>query len=252
MLNAKIVIPARLASTRLPEKLLRVVAGKSILQRTYEAASRSRRAASMIVAVDDPRLLAEVERFGGNAMMTSVDCQSGTDRVAEAALADDQADVFVNVQGDEPEIDPDAIDLVVDLLEQHPEAYAATLATPIRDAADLKNPNCVKVVLETGGYALYFSRSPIPLPRDQDFQALVDHDPPLCWQHIGLYAYRREVLQWFTQQAPSPLELTERLEQLRLLEAGRRIVVGKIDHPAIGIDTEEDLQAFERKLGTDG
>lgn len=252
MLNAKIVIPARLASTRLPEKLLRVVAGKSILQRTYEAASRSRRAASIIVAVDDPRLMEEVERFGGNAMMTSIDCQSGTDRVAEVARSEPQTDVFVNVQGDEPEIDPDAIDQVIELLEQNPDAFAATLATPIRNVADLQNPNCVKVVLETGGYALYFSRSPIPLPRDQDYQALIDRQPTLCWQHIGLYAYRRDVLDWFTGQAPSPLEKTERLEQLRLLEAGRRIVVGKIDHPAIGIDTEEDLQAFERKLGTDG
>lgn len=247
-MQSKIVIPARLASTRLPEKLLRVVSGKSILQRTYESASRCRHASSLVAAVDDSRLLAEVQRFGGEAVMTSVDCESGTDRVAEAALADLDSEIFVNVQGDEPEIDPDSIDQVIELLSDHPQAAAATLATPIRDVSQFKDPNCVKVALESGGYALYFSRSPIPLPRDDDFETLVNCDPPLCWQHIGLYAYRRSTLEWFTAQRPSPLELAERLEQLRLLEAGRRIIVGRTDKPAIGIDTEKDLAAFERKL----
>ena len=246
-MQAKIVIPARLASTRLPEKLLRRVGGRSILQHTYESASRSRHARSLVVAVDDARLIAEVESFGGIAMMTSAQCQSGTDRVAEAAGADPESEIFVNVQGDEPEIDPASIDQVIELLVDHPEAAAATLATPIQDESRFKDPNCVKVALESTGFALYFSRSPIPLPRDGDVESLLGRDPALCWQHIGLYAYRRSTLNWFVANPPSALEQTERLEQLRLLEAGRRIVVGQTDRPAIGIDTEADLQAFERK-----
>lgn len=251
--TATIVIPARLASSRLSEKLLRRVAGKSILQYTYEAAARSRRAASIVVAVDNERLAEEVNRFGGKAIMTSVDCASGTDRIAEVAQTDDAAEVFVNVQGDEPEINPQEIDHVIDLLAGHPHAAAATLATPIRDAAKLKDPNCVKVTLEseadaTHGYALYFSRSVIPFPRDADYKRLVLGDPPMCWQHIGLYAYRRDALDWFSHQPSGNLEQVERLEQLRLLESGKRIVVGHTDSPSIGIDTEEDLRAFEAKM----
>ncbi|MEZ6087493.1 MAG: 3-deoxy-manno-octulosonate cytidylyltransferase [Pirellulaceae bacterium] len=247
-MQSKIVIPARLESTRLPQKLLRKVGGKSILQWTYEAAMQSRHAASVVVAVDDPLLFAEVKHFGGQTIMTSPDCQSGTDRVAEIARSDEQTDVFVNVQGDEPEIEPSAIDQVIELLQQHPDAYAATLATPIRNARNFADPNCVKVVLAADRFALYFSRSPIPHPRDGDVESLIQQNPPICWQHIGLYAYRREALQWFTSQpAAGRLEQIEKLEQLRLLEFGKRIVVGRIDTPSIGIDTESDLRAFEEK-----
>ncbi len=243
-MRVQIVIPARLASTRLPEKLLLCVGGKSVLQHTYEAASRSQVSVGVIAAVDDPRLAHEVSSFGGHVRLTSTSCQSGTDRVAEVAAELTEIDIFINVQGDEPEIDPAAIDRVAQLLIDHPEADMATVAIPIRDPQSLLNPNCVKVVLGDGSRAVYFSRAAVPFARDGITPSLLEAEPPLYWQHIGLYAYRREFLLWFAAQSVSPLESVEKLEQLRAIQADRHIVVTRVESAAAGIDTLEDFNAF--------
>jgi 3-deoxy-manno-octulosonate cytidylyltransferase (CMP-KDO synthetase) len=245
--RVQIIIPARLASTRLPEKLLLKVGGKSVLQHTYESASRSKLAGSVIVAVDDPRLAHEVSSFGGQARLTSPSCHSGTDRVAELAAEMSAIDVFVNVQGDEPEIDPAAIDLVAQTLLDHPEADLATLAKPIRDAQTLLNPNCVKVVIGDTGRAIYFSRAAVPFAREGITPTMLQADPPLFWHHIGLYAYRREFLLWFAAQPPAALEDIEKLEQLRAIQAGRHIVVAAVQSAPAGIDTLDDFNAFSSR-----
>ena len=252
----QIVIPARLASTRLPEKLLRRAGGKSILQHTYEAACRVRQAAGVVIAVDDPRLADEARSFGADVVMTRVDCPSGTDRIAEVARQMPQVDVFVNVQGDEPEIDPAAIDAVIECLNRNPQAAMSTAATALRDAAQLSDSNCVKVVMADlseraagQGRAVYFSRSVVPHPRGGIEPAMLHAEPPLFWHHVGLYAYRRDFLEWFASVPPSRLEQTERLEQLRAIEAGQEIVVAPIASAAPGIDTQEDFDAFCRRVG---
>jgi 3-deoxy-manno-octulosonate cytidylyltransferase (CMP-KDO synthetase) len=240
-----IVIPARLASTRLPEKLLLRETGKSVLQHTYEAALTAKRPSKVIVAVDHERLLAEVTRFGGHATMTDPNAASGTDRITEVARALN-FEIFVNVQGDEPEIAGSAIDQVIELLEHNPDAAVATLATPIRNRQNLDDPACVKVVCSHDGNALYFSRSVIPHPRDwhDDFLSAV---PPLFLQHLGIYAYRRDFLLQLKNLLPSPLESTEKLEQLRFLQNGFKIQVGIVEHSTRGIDTLADYQAFVRR-----
>ena len=243
-MRVQIVIPARLASTRLPEKLLMSVGGKSILQHTYESASKSSVAVGVVAAVDDPRLAHAVASFGGNVRLTSPSCQSGTDRVAEVAMEMPEFDIFVNVQGDEPEIDPAAIDLVAQTLIDHPEADIVTVAKPIREAELLANPNCVKVVIGNDRRAIYFSRSIVPYARDGVTPALLHQEPPLYWHHVGLYAYRRDFLLWFAQEPPAPLENVEKLEQLRALSAGRHIVVARVESAAAGIDTLDDFNAF--------
>ncbi|WP_153555906.1 3-deoxy-manno-octulosonate cytidylyltransferase [Roseimaritima sediminicola] len=243
-MKIQVVIPARLASSRLPEKLLLRVDERSILQHTYEAARRAEGVAGVTVAVDDPRLAQEVDDFGGEALMTAVDCPSGTDRIAEVAALMPDVDIFVNVQGDEPEIEPAAIERVSRLLIEHPEADMATVAAPLRDLDRWQDPNCVKVVLDQHNHALYFSRAPLPHVRDGVTAADLAADPPQFWQHVGLYAYRREFLLWFATEPPAALERLEKLEQLRALAAGRRIVVGRIDTVAAGIDTLEDFEQF--------
>lgn len=245
---AQIVIPARLASTRLPEKLLLRAGGKSVLQHTYEAASRAACAAGVTVAVDDPRLAQEVDAFGGQAMMTNPQHPSGTDRIAEVAAMLPAADILINVQGDEPEIDPAAIDLVAGLLQNDPQAAMATVATPIRDASRLSDPSCVKVVIGRDGRALYFSRAAVPHVRDGVTPSVLAAEPPLFWHHVGLYAYRREFLQWFAAEPPGQLEQAEKLEQLRALQAGHPIVVGRVESAAAGIDTLADFEAFRSRV----
>ncbi len=238
-----IVIPARLESTRLPRKLLLRETGKSLLQHTYEAASRATRTTSVRVAADHDEIAEEVRSFCGNVEMTDPAAPSGTDRVAEVARRLDDAEVIVNVQGDEPEIAGAAIDLAVELLELNPDAVMSTLATPIRSREQLQDPACVKVVFDANGRAMYFSRSPIPHAREWD-DSLLAADPPHFYQHVGLYAYRRDFLLELANMKPSRLEQLERLEQLRVLEAGHQILVGVIDEPTIGIDTPEDYRAF--------
>lgn len=247
-MSTQIVIPARLASTRLPEKLLLRAGGKSVLQHTYEAASRAACATGVTVAVDDPRLAQEVDAFGGQAMMTNPRHPSGTDRIAEVAALLPAADILINVQGDEPEIDPAAIDLVAGLLQKHPEAAMATVATPIRHASRLSDPGCVKVVIGRDGRALYFSRAAVPHVRDGITPAVLAAEPPLFWHHVGLYAYRREFLQWFAAEPPGQLEQVEKLEQLRALQAGQPIVVGRVESAAAGIDTLADFEAFRSRI----
>ncbi|MEM9646056.1 MAG: 3-deoxy-manno-octulosonate cytidylyltransferase [Planctomycetota bacterium] len=253
-MKIKIVIPARLASTRLPEKLLRKAAGKTVLQHTYDSVaganvvSRAEHGAEVVVAVDDPRLLAEVTGFGGQARMTSPTCNSGTDRVAEIASQESEVDVFINVQGDEPEMDPAAIDLVAQALAEDKDADMATIVTPIKDARLLHDPACVKAVIDDRGRAVYFSRAAIPHHREGDVRTLLQQDPPVCFQHLGLYAYRRAFLDWFTRQPPSSWEQAECLEQLRAVQAGKRIAVRTVPQATPGIDTLEDFEAFVGRL----
>lgn len=246
-MKSYIVIPARLASTRLPRKLLLRETGKSVLQHTYESALRARRPSGICLAVDDQELFDEAQSFGAHAVMTSVDCASGTDRVAQAArtLSDD-VEVLVNVQGDEPEIAAASIDAVLQILADNPALPMATLATPIRRREQLENPAVVKVVRDAMGRALYFSRSVIPHPREWR-DDLLRSDPPTFLQHIGLYAYRREFLMQLATMPPSPLEQVEKLEQLRVLEAGHAIGVGVVEESTRGIDTPEDYAAFVRR-----
>jgi 3-deoxy-manno-octulosonate cytidylyltransferase (CMP-KDO synthetase) len=199
------------------------------------------------VATDHEEIFGEVQRFGGQVLMTDPALPSGTDRVAEVARRRPEIDLFVNVQGDEPELAGEAIDQVVQLLEQNPRAVMATLATPIRTREKLLDPACVKVVFDARGRAMYFSRSQIPFARQWDDRLLND-DPPHFYQHIGLYAYRRDFLLGLAQMPTSALENLEKLEQLRVLEAGHEILLCVIDEPTIGIDTEADYRAFVERV----
>lgn len=241
MPRVAVVIPARFASTRFPGKPLARETGKFLIQHVYEQASLANCVDEVVVATDDERILAAVQSFGGRAVLTSLHHCSGTDRVAEAARAI-QADIVVNVQGDEPEIEPEAIELAVGLLERHPDADMSTLAAPIREHERLGDPNLVKVVLDSRGYALYFSRAPIPASKS--YPGLPPGDEHVYLGHIGLYGFRRHFLFRFASLPPSPLEKHESLEQLRALEHGHRIIVGVTSYQARGIDTPEDYQAF--------
>ena len=241
-----IVIPARLASTRLPGKLLLAETGYPLIRHTYESALRATRPDGVCVATDHETIFDAVRAFGGQAVMTDPAAASGTDRVAEVAREMPEVDIFVNVQGDEPEISGRAIDLAIELLERDPAAQMSTLATPIRDRRQLDDPACVKVVFDAESRALYFSRSAIPHARTWN-DDLLHADPPHFYQHVGLYAYRREFLLRLAEMRPSPLEQLEKLEQLRVIEAGHPIAVGVVDEPTFGIDTPEDYRAFVEK-----
>jgi 3-deoxy-manno-octulosonate cytidylyltransferase (CMP-KDO synthetase) len=313
-LRSQIVIPARLASTRLPRKLLLCETGKPLIQHTYEAALQARKPGGVCVAADCEEIAAVVRGFGGQVFLTSPDCASGTDRIAEVARQLPEVDILVNVQGDEPELSGSAIDLVVELLERNPSANMATLATPIRCHEKLHDPACVKVVMakmrvqgsgfrvqgeekgrrqnEGSGFrlqdsgtksedgrqneeksvshspfpiphspfespaayrlpptayrALYFSRAAIPHAREWRDE-LLSAKPPHFFQHLGLYAYRREFLLQFPKWPRTPLERLENLEQLRVLEHGEEILVGVVEEPTIGIDTPADYAAFVKR-----
>ncbi|MFO0910573.1 MAG: 3-deoxy-manno-octulosonate cytidylyltransferase [Isosphaeraceae bacterium] len=243
------VIPARFASTRLPGKPLLSATGKPLIAHVIDAARRSRRLQRVIVATDDTRIAEAVAACGGEFAMTRTDHPSGSDRVAEVAAALPEARIIVNLQGDEPEISGEALDLVVSLLENDPEAPMATLATPIRDEATYRNPACVKVVCASSGRALYFSRSPIPCHRD----GLPDSSPAtsLAYLHLGLYAYRRDFLLQLGSMPQTPLERAEKLEQLRVLESGYPIAVGIVEEPSVGIDTPDDYARFVERWEAD-
>jgi 3-deoxy-manno-octulosonate cytidylyltransferase (CMP-KDO synthetase) len=240
VVKTAVVIPARYASTRLPGKPLLRATGKYLIQHVYERACQAR-ADLVVVATDDERIAAAVESFGGRVALTRADHSSGTDRVAEVARRLD-ADVVVNLQGDEPLIDPASLDLLPELLRRDPDADVATLAVPIASEEQWRDPNCVKVVRDACGRALYFSRSPIPFVRDgrPDFAA----EPPCFLQHLGLYAYRRRFLLSLAALPPEPLEQLEKLEQLRVLALGRRIHVGVVRQAGVGVDTPADYQRF--------
>jgi 3-deoxy-manno-octulosonate cytidylyltransferase (CMP-KDO synthetase) len=241
--NCLLVIPARRHSTRLPDKLLLRETGKTVLEHTYNAACRARCPSTVLVATDDAEIASEARRFGARVVMTSPDCPSGTDRVAEAVRQVEEFDIIVNLQGDEPEINPEAIDQLAQSLWASPEAGMATLATPIREQSQLEDPACVKVVFDAAGRALYFSRSPIPHAREWD-DTLLTAQPPLFHQHIGIYAYRRELLLRLASLPPGRHEQLEKLEQLRVLEQGETILVSLVDEPTRGIDTPADYAAF--------
>jgi len=238
-----LVIPARRRSSRLPDKMLLRAAGKTVLQHTYEAALKVKRAELILIATDDEEIAAECRRFGALVVMTSPDCPSGTDRVAEAVANYPAANIVVNLQGDEPEADPAAIDRLFELLEATPTAAMATLATPIRDRHKLEDPSCVKVTFDDAGRALYFSRSPIPHAREWDDRLLAS-EPATFHQHIGIYGYRRSLLMQMPKWPVGRLEQVEKLEQLRVLENGEAILVAVTARATRGIDTPEDFADF--------
>ena len=234
------VIPARYDSSRFPGKPLAQATGKYLIQHVWEQVRRAARIDQVLVATDDERIRRACGEFGAQAVMTRRDHQSGTDRIAEVA-AGIAADIVVNVQGDEPEIDPAVIDKAVELLRRDQQADLSTLCAPFGADEAIDNPNVVKVVTGLNGRALYFSRWPIPFNRDGQSAKT------LYRKHLGLYAYRREALLRFARLPASPLEKTEKLEQLRALENGMTIVVGEVSHPAVGIDTPEQYAEFVKR-----
>ncbi|MCC6492624.1 MAG: 3-deoxy-manno-octulosonate cytidylyltransferase, partial [Pirellulales bacterium] len=229
-----LVIPARRRSTRLPDKMLLRQTGKTVLQHTFEAACRATRPELILIATDDDEIAREARQFGARVAMTGVDCPSGTDRIAEAVRQLPAAEIIVNLQGDEPEADPAAVDQLFTLLENCPTALMATLATPIRSRQALDDPSCVKVAFDCSGRALYFSRSPIPHPR-QWSPELLNCQPPVFYQHLGMYAYRRPLLMQMPQWPVGRLEQIEKLEQLRVLENGGSIFVAVVERATRGI-----------------
>ncbi len=235
------IIPARYASTRFPGKPLAMLGGRTVIQRVYEQATAILDEA--YVATDDERIFQAVEQFGGRAIMTRADHKSGTDRIEEAAeKIGTQADVIINIQGDEPFIQKSQIETLMHLFDE-PSTQIGTLGKRFESIEAAMNPNSPKIVTDKRGFALYFSRSIIPYVRGKERSEWLQHFPYL--KHLGLYAYRREVLQEVTQLPQSPLEIAESLEQLRWLENGYRIRVGLTDVETVGIDTPEDLQRAE-------
>jgi 3-deoxy-manno-octulosonate cytidylyltransferase (CMP-KDO synthetase) len=243
ILSATVVIPARYGSTRFAAKVLASGTGKPLVQHVVDQAKQCKKVRQVIVATDDQRVVDALAPFGTKAVMTSPDHQSGTDRIAEVA-ARLEDDVIVNVQGDEPEIEPHIIDQLVQRMESSPDDMA-TAATPFKTLADVANPNMVKVVLGSDGRALYFSRSPVPYDRDGTVT-----DPSHWMLHLGIYAYRREFLLAFSKWTPTILEQTEKLEQLRALEHGRSIYVLPVERATHGIDTREQYEDFLRRVGS--
>jgi 3-deoxy-manno-octulosonate cytidylyltransferase (CMP-KDO synthetase) len=239
------VIPARFQSVRLEGKPLALIGGRPMIQHVYERAAKSALLTDLLVATDDARIFDAVRGFGGKAVMTSPDHRSGTDRVAEAT-AEADADVVVNIQGDEPFISPRVIDQLVQPFHSESGVEMSTLMRPIDNDRDLQDPNVVKVVVDQAGFALYFSRSLIPYPRN----AAPD---PQAFEHIGLYAYTKAFLGEYSRMPPTRLERIEGLEQLRVLENGRRIrVVETHDHLGLSVDTPGDLARAEQFLAESG
>lgn len=230
-----VVIPARYESSRLPGKPLADIAGQPMIRRVYQRAAAARGVDRVLVATDDARIRDAVLSFGGDVAMTSAAHPSGTDRIAEA-VADLDADIVVNVQGDLPLLDPEHVAAALAPMRTDATLPMATLMTPIRDDAELHNPNVVKVVTGVDGHALYFSRAPIPHWRDGR-----DKPGAGAFRHLGLYAYRREFLLQFARLSPTPLELAEKLEQLRALERGYRIAVVEVPEAGVEVDTPGDL-----------
>jgi 3-deoxy-manno-octulosonate cytidylyltransferase (CMP-KDO synthetase) len=244
------IIPARYGSTRFEGKALADICGKPMIQHVYERTTRSSLVSDVIVATDDERIATVVRKFGGRVEMTSTGHETGTDRLAEVAGRID-SDIIVNVQGDEPLIEPAMIDEAIEPLVGDGSLIMSTLKSRIKALHDFLSPNVVKVVTDWEGYALYFSRSPVPNFRDK-WNDLKDEKfssgKLLCYKHVGLYVYRREFLLQFSQMSPTYLELSEKLEQLRVLENGYRIKVVETSHESIGVDTPADLAAVVDKL----
>ncbi len=237
-----IVIPARYGSTRLPGKPLVSLAGKPMIQRVYERAKMAQRAHQVIVATDDERIVKAVAGFGGEARMTRAEHRTGTERVAEVA-AHVTGDVFVNVQGDEPLLDPAAVDATIHALLEEPAAAISTVATPIKRPTDIMDPNVVKTVLDFDGNALYFSRAPIPWVRDTANKFPVRH-----LKHLGLYVFQREALLEYPTLPQGEAERIEQLEQLRWMENGWKIRVAEVEHDAVSVDVPDDVARVEKLL----
>ena len=239
------ILPARYGSTRFPGKPLVDIAGKPMIQHVYERTAQTRTVDRVIVATDDERIRAAVESFGGEVQMTRDDHPSGTDRLAEVAERI-EADLIVNVQGDEPLIDPIMIEAAVAPLLDNPAIEMGTLMTRISDPMEYNNPNIVKVVVDQNGFALYFSRAAIPHGRDLDQNDI----PASTFKHIGLYVYRRDFLLQYPDLPETPLEKLEKLEQLRALEHGHRIRIIETDRQSIGVDVPDDVARVLHQLGT--
>lgn len=238
------VIPARYSSSRFPGKPLAVLAGKPVIQRVYEQVTKV--LSEAWVATDDERIYNTVSDFGGKAVMTRQDHKSGTDRIEEAVeKIKTDADVIVNIQGDEPFIQPSQIETVCKQFD-NPSTQIATIGKPFTSMEAVENPNSPKIVTDVNGFALYFSRSVIPYVRGVEEKKWLSHFPFL--KHLGIYAYRREVLREITRLPQSPLEKAESLEQLRWLQNGYRIRVGITNVETVGIDTPDDLRRAEEFL----
>jgi len=275
-----VCIPARYDSTRFPGKVLAKDTGKYLVQHTYEQACKATRPERVLIAADDERIVDAAKTFGAECILTRVDHQSGTDRIAEA-VANVPAEIVVNVQGDEPDIDPGHIDTLAELLLAHPEVPMATLATPLRRAEQVANPNIVKAIVSScavrdascdkekggsrqnrndnpqyatrnthheAGKAIYFSRCPIPY--DRDHAGIGPAEQYL--RHIGIYAYRKDFLLTLTKLPQTPLEKLEKLEQLRVIENGHSILVGIVTDMSEGIDTPEQYAAFVARYRKEG
>ena len=237
-----VVIPARYDSSRFAGKVLAKDTGKFLVQHTYEQALRAKTVDKVLIAADSEKVMQACQSFNANCVMTSAKHKCGTDRIAEA-VAEMDADIIVNVQADEPEIDPSHIDYVAKLLLENDQADMATLVTGFESQEQVANPNVVKCITDCNGRAIYFSRSPIPYSRQNGGIGDVDS---YLW-HIGIYAYRRAFLGEITKKTQTPLEISESLEQLRAIEYGYTIMTGKVEHKCEGIDTSEQYAAFVKR-----
>ena len=241
MSKTAIVIPARWGSTRFPGKALHPILGKPLVQHTWERCMKAKGASLVVVATDDMRIAEAAFAFGAEVTLTSPEHPTGTDRIAEVAARLRGYNTIINVQSDEPAVEPKLINKLISTMEEHPKAEMVTAASPFEDAKDAQNPNNVKVVTALDGRALFFSRSLIPFNRDGG-----EGIAPL-W-HIGMYGYRRSFLKDFVRWKPTPLEESEKLEQLRALEHGATILVVKTKHHGLGVDTPEDVARAEAAL----
>jgi 3-deoxy-manno-octulosonate cytidylyltransferase (CMP-KDO synthetase) len=242
-MNILAVIPARYASTRFPGKPLVSIAGKPMIERVWERARRATNVTRVVVATDDERIAQAVKAFGGEAVLTRADHRTGTERVAEVAVAHPDAEILVNVQGDMPVIEPNAIDAGIEAVLEEEDVKLGTLALPISNPAEIMDPNVVKTVLDFDGNALYFSRAPIPWVRDRKESVHAKH-----LKHVGLYVFRREALLEFATFPQGDLERIEQLEQLRWLENGYRIRVVETEYQSVEVDTPEDVKRAEQVL----
>ncbi len=233
------VLPARFSSTRFAAKVLAKDTGKFLVQHTYEQACLAKLPEKVIIATDDEKIVAAAETFGAECIMTSVEHKSGTDRIAQA-VADMDVDIVVNLQADEPEIEPDNIDYLAQLLIDNPDYPMATLSAEFQNAEQVADPNIVKVITDCNDAAIYFSRFPIPYDREESGVGNVRQ----YLRHLGIYAYRKEFLLKITSLPQTPLEKIEKLEQLRVIENGYSILVGKVEHTCDGIDTPQQYAEF--------
>lgn len=244
MFRAVAIIPARFGSTRFPGKPLALLKGKPVIQHVYQAVSSAGLIDAVFVATDDRRIFDVVTGFGGRAVMTSTEHTCGTERIAEVA-EDIECDIIVNVQGDEPFIKPEMVDDVIKVLSDDRRAEISTLAKKTNDIKEILSPDVVKVVFDNEGFAMYFSRAPIPFYRDEPTS---DLQTPHYYKHIGIYGYKKDVLLRFASMPQGRLELIERLEQLRALAGGIKMKVKETPYDTFGIDTLEDLERAEEWL----